>query len=155
MDIGTWLRNQGLEQYASAFRDNGVDMRVLPKLTAEDLKNLGVTMVGHRRVLLEAIAGLHEPAAPSIKAERPSTTPDREQPAATDAERRQVSVMFCWHCQLSVVSPIGRRKLLDCEVGAWRPLANLHKVFRCLRLAWTISAPWQHAVHAARAHDAR
>ena len=62
MDIAAWLGGLGLEQYAPVFRDNGIDMQVLPKLTAEDLKDLGITMVGHRRILLEAIAALREPA---------------------------------------------------------------------------------------------
>ena len=56
MDVAAWLRGLGLEQYAPVFGDNGIDMQVLPKLTAEDLKDLGITMVGHRRILLEAIA---------------------------------------------------------------------------------------------------
>ena len=46
----------------------GIDIRVLPKLTAEDLKDLGVTLVGHRRMLLDAIAALREPTAPAVKA---------------------------------------------------------------------------------------
>jgi hypothetical protein len=58
MDVGEFLRELGLQQYEVAFRDNGVDDRVLPRLTAEDLKDLGVTMIGHRRLLLEAIARL-------------------------------------------------------------------------------------------------
>ena len=58
MDIGGWLRSLGLERYEAAFRENGVDETVLPKLTAEDVKDLGVTAVGHRRKLLEAIAEL-------------------------------------------------------------------------------------------------
>ena len=58
IDITAWLGKLGLEQYAPAFRDNAIDSRVLPRLTAEDLKDLGVTLVGHRRRLLEAIATL-------------------------------------------------------------------------------------------------
>ncbi|MEO8163963.1 MAG: SAM domain-containing protein [Betaproteobacteria bacterium] len=49
----------GLEQYAPAFRDNAIDAEVLPSLTAEDLNDLGVTLVGHRRRLLDAIAALN------------------------------------------------------------------------------------------------
>ncbi len=52
IEITEWLRELGLEQYAPAFRDNAIDHRILPKLTAEDLKDLGVTLVGHRRQLL-------------------------------------------------------------------------------------------------------
>ena len=65
MDVSEFLRKLGLQQYEVAFRDNGVDVRVLPKLTVEDLKDLGVTMVGHRHLLLEAIAALREPTAPA------------------------------------------------------------------------------------------
>ena len=56
MDIGGWLRRLGLEQYEAAFCENKIDDQVLPNLTAEDLKDLGVGMVGHRRMLLDAIA---------------------------------------------------------------------------------------------------
>ena len=58
MDVAAWLRGLGLEQYASAFRDNDVDGEVLPELTTDDLISIGVTSVGHRRKLLAAIAAL-------------------------------------------------------------------------------------------------
>ena len=58
MDIAAWLQDLDLERYVSAFRDNDIDAEVLPKLTAEDLISIGVTSVGHRRKLLDAIAGL-------------------------------------------------------------------------------------------------
>ena len=67
MDIGDILRELGLQQYEAAFRDNRIDIRVLPKLTAEDLKDLGVTLVGDRRMLLDAIAALREPTARGVK----------------------------------------------------------------------------------------
>src|SRR3974390_106318 len=63
MDIGGWLRGLGLEEYEAAFRDNKIDDTVLPTLTAEDLKDLGVTIVGHRRKLLNATAALHASSA--------------------------------------------------------------------------------------------
>ncbi len=63
LDVTDWLRRLGLEQYASAFRDNAIDAEVLPSLTAEDLKDIGVTLVGHRRRLLDAIAGLESEAS--------------------------------------------------------------------------------------------
>ncbi len=90
MDVAEWLRSLGFEQYAPAFQDNGIDIRVLPELTAEDLKDLGVSMVGHRRLLLNAIAALRTgpAAAPDVSAP--------EAPAAgSAAERRQLTVMFC------------------------------------------------------------
>jgi len=58
MDVADWLRKLGLEQYEPAFRENEIDERVLPSLTAGDLRDLGVTLVGHRRRLLDAIAAL-------------------------------------------------------------------------------------------------
>lgn|GEM_PF-5346312 len=58
MDVAAWLRGLKLERYVSAFRDNDIDAEVLLRLTAEDLINIGVTSVGHRRKLLDAIAAL-------------------------------------------------------------------------------------------------
>ena len=49
MDVGAWLRGLGLERYAPAFRDNDIDGDLLRRLTAEDLRELGVASVGHRR----------------------------------------------------------------------------------------------------------
>ena len=99
MDVGDFLRELGLHQYGAAFRENGIDIRVLPKLTAEDLKDIGVTMVGHRRILLEAIAALREPMPPSLKAggDALDAAPVRgtQTSSTTEAERRPLSVMFC------------------------------------------------------------
>ena len=98
MDVGEFLRELGLQQYEAAFRDNGIDIRVLPKLTAEDLKDLGVTMVGHRRILLEAIAALHEPTAPPVKVVGTlwrRAEGGTEASSIMEAERRPLSVMFC------------------------------------------------------------
>jgi len=85
MDIAVWLRGLSLEQYEPAFRDNEIDWEVLPKLTSEDLREIGVLAIGHRRKLLAAIAvlGSETPA--------PAMAP----PARADAERRQLTVMFC------------------------------------------------------------
>ncbi len=60
MDVADWLRALGLERYEATFRENGVRAEVLCHLTAEDLKELGVAAVGHRRELLVAIAKLNE-----------------------------------------------------------------------------------------------
>ena len=62
MDLGGWLQRLGLEQYTAAFRENEIDETVLPRLTADDLKDIGVGAVGHRRKLLDAIAALHADA---------------------------------------------------------------------------------------------
>ena len=58
IDVGAWLRGLGLGEYEATFRENAIDDTVLPNLTAEDLKDLGVGIVGHRRKLLDAIADL-------------------------------------------------------------------------------------------------
>jgi hypothetical protein len=58
MDIEAWLQGLGLERYVTAFRDNEIDWEVLPKLTSEDLREIGVSALGHRRKLLDAIAAL-------------------------------------------------------------------------------------------------
>jgi len=65
VDIAAWLRSLGLEQYEPAFRANEIDEGVLPSLTSEDLREIGVVPIGHRRRLLDAIAALSDglPAA--------------------------------------------------------------------------------------------
>jgi class 3 adenylate cyclase len=92
MDVGTWLRSLGLERYEAAFRDNEIDGTVLPDLTAEDLKDLGVSIVGHRRKLLDSIAALH--ADVSEKPPLPHADPVTDRSGKDTAERRQVTVMF-------------------------------------------------------------
>jgi len=92
MDIGGWLRELGLERYEQAFRQNEIDLRVLPKLTAEDLKELGVAAIGHRRLLIDAIAALLAGGA-GAAADAALAPPTRQ--AAAEAERRQLTVMFC------------------------------------------------------------
>jgi hypothetical protein len=98
-----WLRSLGLGKYEAAFRENEIDETVLPSLTHKTLKELGVTAVGHRLKLLDAIAALRTDTgvkattavvatAPSV----PSVSPEG------GAERRQVTVMFasksyCFH----------------------------------------------------------
>jgi hypothetical protein len=99
MDIGGWLRSLGLERYEAAFRENEIDDAVLPNLTAEDLKDLGVGIVGHRRKLLDAITALRansDPAA-SPPSSPPSTPPTAAAKPAHEiaGERRYLTVMFC------------------------------------------------------------
>src|SRR6516164_2432873 len=92
MDIAAWLRGVGFERYEADFRDNEIDWEVLPKLTADDLRDIGVTAVGHRRNLLEAIAQLGAADAPPDPI--PPTAPSSGS-AAAEAERRQLTIMFC------------------------------------------------------------
>src|SRR5262249_44075867 len=67
MDVAEWLRGLGLEQYAPAFRDNDIDGEVLRRLGVDDLRDLGVASVGHRRRLLDAITALTD-AHPATEA---------------------------------------------------------------------------------------
>ena len=93
MEIDGWLRGIGLEQYAQTFRENGIDLSVLPDLTDQDLEKLGV-LLGHRRKLLRAIADLKaiEKSAPAVAVA--AAPPAAPRPLDT-AERRQLTVMFC------------------------------------------------------------
>ncbi len=81
MDLGGWLRSLGLEQYEAAFRENAINEKVLPSLTAEDLKDLGVVIVGHRRTLLNAIAALRAEA--NAKAAPADAVPAIDTPLGT------------------------------------------------------------------------
>ena len=77
MDLGRWLRNLGLERYETAFRENEIDETVLSSLTHETLKELGVTAVGHRLKLLDAIALRSDASGktPSVDAASTSSSP--------------------------------------------------------------------------------
>jgi class 3 adenylate cyclase/predicted ATPase len=128
VDVAAWLKNLGLGQYEAAFRDNAIDGDLLPSLTAEDLKDLGVTVVGHRRRLLDAIATLgaaSKPTPPPAAASPPATLPppavsSRPEPrSGTDAERRPITVMFC-----DLVGSTALASQLDAE--DWRSLVNAY-----------------------------
>ena len=93
MDVGSWLRGLGLERYEAAFRENEIDETVLPTLTADDLKDLGVGFVGHRRKLLNAIAALRADA--NTKVPLPDTLPTIDRSPKDAAERRHLTVMIC------------------------------------------------------------
>jgi class 3 adenylate cyclase/predicted ATPase len=85
VEIAAWLNSLGMQQYEEAFRENAIDAAVLPELTSGDLKDLGVSLVGHRRKLLAAIAALRSNGGPVP--ETAATIPS--------AERRQLTVIFC------------------------------------------------------------
>ncbi len=99
MDIAAWLRDLGLERYAPAFDANDIDATVLPTLTGDDLQQLGVTSVGHRRKLLDAIADLRVPPSPvgaSLAATSNTNQPgERVEQLPAQAERRHLTVLFC------------------------------------------------------------
>ena len=95
MELGGWLRSLGLGKYEAAFRENEIDESVLPSLTHETLKEIGVTAVGHRLKLLDAIAALHSDASGKTSSLDTAAASGTFSSASENrAERRQVTVMF-------------------------------------------------------------
>src|SRR5262249_37617629 len=95
MDVAVWLHGLGLEQYAQLFRDNDIDGEILRGMTAEDLKELGISSFGHRRRLFNAITILgSELLTRDIAQSATSATSAPTSSAPIDAERRQLTVMF-------------------------------------------------------------
>lgn len=88
-DIAQWLKQLGLDKYAQTFAENDIDLQVVPNLTDDDLKELGLSL-GHRRILQSAISEL-------VKSNQASTTVPIEPVAAPtgEAERRQLTILFC------------------------------------------------------------
>ena len=130
MNVAAWLKNLGLEQYEAKPLPRQRDRRrdLLPSLTAEDLKDLGVTIVGHRRKLLDAIAAIgaaSKPKPPPAPADPPGTlhapaVASRPQSrSGADAERRPITVMFC-----DLVGSTSLAAKLDAE--DWRTLVNAY-----------------------------
>src|SRR5271163_3697266 len=100
-NIGDWLENIGLGRYAAVFAENDVDFPALLELTESDLKELGLSL-GHRKILLKAIAGLANaeraglpktPIVPQLDAQQ-SQAPEHRI-ATGQGERRHLTVMFC------------------------------------------------------------
>jgi class 3 adenylate cyclase len=94
MDIVVWLRSLGLGKYEALFHENDIDETVLPNLTAEDLKELGVASLGHRRKLLDAIAALRTDTVKTPSADAAAPPSAAILSPEDRAERRQVTVMF-------------------------------------------------------------
>jgi class 3 adenylate cyclase/tetratricopeptide (TPR) repeat protein len=94
MNVADWLHGLGLPQYTKSFAENGIDAEVLRQLTADDLKELGVAPLGHRRKLLTAIAALRSPGAPAPQAAEVLGSAD-PQAAASVPQRRHLTVLFC------------------------------------------------------------
>src|SRR5277367_5929013 len=118
MDVGGWLRGLGLGQYEEKFRDNKIDAELLPRLTGDDLKEIGVSALGDRLRLLDAIAtlaGTKPPAAVAVSSSK-SALPKTPQ---VSAERRPITVMFC-----DLVGSTSLAAKLDAE--DWRNLVNAY-----------------------------
>ena len=88
LDIAEWLEGLGMADYAGRFAENRIDISVLPELSDQDLKELGVVL-GDRRKMLRAIREL---VAVEPVEDRPALEPA---PKPDAAERRQLTVMFC------------------------------------------------------------
>src|SRR5262245_59675741 len=93
MDVEEWLEGLGLAQYATAFAENDIDFAILGKLTDAELKDLGISSLGHRKRLLAAIAE-RGAAAPS-----PTHADD-----SSAGERRQVTILFADLCGFTALS---------------------------------------------------
>jgi class 3 adenylate cyclase len=125
MDIVVWLRSLGLGKYEAAFRENDIDEAVLPSLTHENLKELGVTSLGHRVKLLDAIAALRDDVSqqtasvPAAPAPPSATTPPPAPVAEAAGERRHLTVMFC-----DLVGSTSISAGLDAE--EWRDLVGAY-----------------------------
>jgi hypothetical protein len=130
--IADWLKELGMSEYTGRFVENHIDESIIRELTDQDLKDLGVVSLGHRRKMLRAIADLDRPEVmtapaaahalrsvsasfpPTPVAAPPQTTP-RSQEAA--GERRYLTVMFC-----DLVDSTGIAARLDAE--EWRDLVG-------------------------------
>jgi class 3 adenylate cyclase/tetratricopeptide (TPR) repeat protein len=117
MDVGGWLRGLDLGQYEANFRDNKIDADLLPRLTDAGLKDIGISALGDRLRLLDAIAVLVAPAPPSIPPRDPKAAPPTSLQLA--AEHRPITVMFC-----DLVGSTGLAAKLDAE--DWRNLVNAY-----------------------------
>jgi class 3 adenylate cyclase/tetratricopeptide (TPR) repeat protein len=129
MDVGAWLETLGLGQYARSFAENDVDFVVLSELSDADLKELGVTSLGHRKRLLTAIGALGRVASPAM--------PVAPTASAPSGERRQVTVLFADLCGFTALSQtldpeelgdlVGRyTKLVDDLVGRYGGTVDKH-----------------------------
>ena len=115
MNVADWLDGLGMGQYATAFDAEGVELSVVPTLSDQDLKDLGVARLGHRRKILAAAAALV--AGPSAAPVAAPPEPRPLQAARHDAERRPITVMFC-----DLVGSTSLAATMDAE--DWRDLVS-------------------------------
>ena len=121
--IADWLEKLGMSEYAQRFAENGIDLSVLPDLTDQDFKEMGV-LLGHRRKLLRAIAELNDTPAAAASAPAPPPPPPIAAAAGAPSaqavgERRYLTVMFC-----DLVGSTGIAAQLDAE--EWRDLVGAY-----------------------------
>src|SRR5580692_9312999 len=118
MDVGRWLRGLGLGQYETNFRDNKINADLLPRLTNDDLKDIGVSALGDRLQLLDAIAA-SAGAKPTADDPASQSGPTPAKGPTVSAERRPITVMFS-----DLVGSTGLAAKLDAE--DWRNLVNAY-----------------------------
>jgi class 3 adenylate cyclase len=120
--VSEWLEKLGLGQYAQSFAEADISFSVLPDLTDQDLKVIGVSL-GHRRQLLREIANVGRTAAASPSdsslTASPIAAPTVTPPTGVAGERRHVTVMFC-----DLVDSTGIASKLDAE--EWRDLVSAY-----------------------------
>ena len=134
-DVADWLEKLGLGQYAQRFADNDLEFGILAELTDQDLRDIGISSLGHRRQLLRAIAALDPSSAPNpLAATTPGTgsvLPTAAQGGQAAGERRHVTVLFC-----DLVDSTRIAGQLDAE--EWRDLVGTYlmhnRVFTALRV---------------------
>ena len=124
--IADWLESLGMSEYTQRFAENDIDCTILSDLTDQDLKDIGVASLGHRRKLLRAIATFGDPpvassatsleAASSPAPVAPSVAPQSQDSAG---ERRYLTVMFC-----DLVGSTAISAQLDVE--EWRDLVGAY-----------------------------
>ena len=112
-EIADWLEKLGMSEYAQRFAENGIDFSVLPHLTDQDLKDIGV-LLGPRRKILAAIAEMTG-APPAMPASTAATEPKPQE----TAERRQVTVMFSDLVGSTALSARMIRRLRSEVHGRW------------------------------------
>src|SRR5262245_10249456 len=118
--VADWLQKLGLRQYAQRFAENDINFAILPDLTDQDLKELGVASLGHRRQLLRAIAELGNATATTAPIIPQPFSPQPIAPATEAAgERRYLTVMFC-----DLVGSTGISAQLDAE--EWGDLVGVY-----------------------------
>ncbi|MGH6898188.1 MAG: alpha/beta fold hydrolase [Geminicoccaceae bacterium] len=165
MDVDAWLKDHGLGRYAEAFASNDIDAEVLRTLTADDLKELGVASLGHRKKLLAAIAdldaaGKDESASP-LEPRPPRHLAERilRSRAALEGERKQVTVLFAdVKGSLALIEhadPEDARRILDAALGVMMDAVHRYEgtVNRVLGdgIMALFGAPIAHEDHAVRA----
>jgi class 3 adenylate cyclase/pimeloyl-ACP methyl ester carboxylesterase len=165
MDVRAWLGDHGLGQYAEVFASNDVDAEVLRTLTADDLKELGVASLGHRKKLLAAIAELdaagRDGPGSSIAPRTPGYLAERilRSRASLEGERKQVTVLFAdVKGSLALIEdadPEDARRILDAALGVMmdavhRYEGTVNKVLGDGIMA-LFGAPIAHEDHAVRA----